>query len=159
MFNQLMKTQILSLLTLSACLASPLYAADSKHTAKYILNNSAQYEGKEVSLDVAFLELVHWKSPDPKIGFVRARTKDRINGSDGGFILVAIPASDAEKFTRKYGLSTSRRDTDTLRGVLNSARVRGAKRGNGVWVLDTTRHLQDLLKNGNFELPADNGDK
>lgn len=158
MFNKSMKTQILSLLTLSACLATPLHAADSKHTAKYIITNSAEYEGKEVSLDVAFLRPVHWKSPNSEISFFRASTKER-GGKEGGFILVAIRAADSEKFSRKYGLNESRRDTDTLKGVLRSARARGAKRGNGVWVLDTTGRLQDLLKDGKFELPDEKEDK
>jgi len=108
-------------------------------------------------LDVAFLRPVRWKSPNPEIAFFLAVTKDRTNGHAGGSILVSIPAAEVEKFCRKYGLIESKKNTDTLKGVFMSAKVRTGKRGNGIWVLDTTGRLQDLFKTGNFEFPDGNG--
>lgn len=150
-----MKTHLLPLLALSVCLVSPLHAADSKRTAEYILANSADFDGKEVTLDVGFVKPVHWKSPDPTFAFFRAFTMDRMDDKPGGFILVAIPAADAPKFSKKYGMDfDGRKDFDTLRGVLIAAPARGGKRGQA-WLVDTTGQLPELFKSHKFQLPAE----
>lgn len=150
-----MKTHLIPLLALSACLAVPLHAADSKRTAEYVLANFADYEGKEVTLDVAFVKPVHWKSPNPEFAFFRAFTMDRLDDKPGGGILVAIPAEDASKFSKKYGMDfEGRKESDTLRGVFLAAPARAGKHPR-VWIVDTTGKIPGLVKGQQFELPAD----
>ncbi len=150
-----MKSSLIPLIALSACLVVPLHGADSKRTAEYVLANFADHEGKEVTLDVAFVKPVHWKSPNPEFAFFRAFTMDRLDDKPGGAILVAIPAEDASKFSKKYGMDfEGRKEFNTLRGVFLAAPARKGKHPR-VWIVDTTGKISELLKGQQFELPAD----
>ena len=130
-------------------------AGDSKHTAEYIIANSAQYEGKEVVLDVSFVKPVSWKSPIPELAFFHVITVDRRDKRMGGGILVAVKAAESGAFAKKYGMDfDGRRDSDSLKGVLLAAPGRGPdqKARARVWFVDTTGTAADLIKAKKLEL-------
>ncbi len=145
--------QCLPLILLTA-LAPLLPAAESKHTAEYILANSADFEGKEVTLDVAFVRPVEWKSPIPELAFFHAVTYDRRDHRQGGPILVVIPAADSGQFAKKYGMEASGRNTvpNSLKGTLLATPGRPGMGGRR-WIVDTTGLLADLIKKHNLNLP------
>ena len=147
-------THILTVLILAST-AAFLHAAESRRTAEYILANSAEYEGKEVTLDVEFVQPVQWKSPIAELSFFRAFTIDRREGKAGGKILVAIPAADSGKFAKKYGMNFEGRNHSLmLKGMLLAAPGRGPVRiGHPrVWFIDTTGTATELLKAKKLEL-------
>jgi hypothetical protein len=78
-------------------------AADSKRTAEYLLSSPLTHEGKAVTVDVAAVKPVQWKSPLPELTFFHALTMDRIDRKPGGGILVAVPTAEAASFAKKYG--------------------------------------------------------
>ena len=90
-------------LVLLAAAGPMLHASDSKRTAEYILTTPADFEGKEVTLDVSFVKPVHWKSPVPELAFFHVMTLDRRDYKPGGEILVVIPSEDASHFAQRYG--------------------------------------------------------
>jgi len=152
-------TNILTMILLAA--TAPLsLASDSKRTAEYIIVNSAELEGKPVTLDVAFVKPVQWKSPIPELAFFRAMTIDRRDNKPGGHILVAIPAAEAPSFSKKYGMDfDGRNESDTLRGTLLAAPGRELR--PRVWFIDTTGTALELIKAKKLELiddgPGDTG--
>lgn len=140
-----MKTKCFLLSVLLAAAASSLQAGDSKRTAEYILTTPTEFEGKEVTLDVALVKPVHWKSPAPELAFFHALTIDRSDKKPGGGIMVAIPAADAAQFAKKYGTDfDGRNDMDTLRGTLIAAPGKGPRAR--VWLIDTTGKVGELVK-------------
>ncbi len=141
-----------TLLTVLLAAGTPLLqAADSKRTAEYVLTTPADFEGKEVTLDVSFVKPVHWKSPNPEMAFFNAMTIDRMDHKPGGNILVAIPAADAAKFAKKYGTDfDGRNDMTTLRGTLLTAP--GKKMKRRVWIIDTTGKIGELIKKNDFAI-------
>jgi hypothetical protein len=147
-------TQILIIVFLAV--STPLsFAADSKHTAEYIIANSSEYEGKEIVLDVSFVKPVQWKSPIPELAFFHVITVDRRDDKLGGGILVAVKAADSGGFAKKYGMDfDGRRDSDSLRGVFLAAPGRGsdAKARGRVWFVDTTGTAAELIKAKKLEL-------
>lgn len=151
-----MKTASLLNLFLVASFAPLAHAADSKRTAEYIIANSAEYEGKEVTLDVAFVKPVQWKSPVEDLAFFHAGTIDRRDFKRGGHILIAIPAENAASFSRKYGMDfEGRNDSDILRGTLLAG---PGHRGRGrVWFIDTSGRAAELIKAKKIELQDDGG--
>lgn len=133
-------------------------AGDSKHTAEYIIVNSAEYEGKEVVLDVSFVKPVQWKSPISELAFFHVVTVDRRDNKMGGSIIVAVKAADAGSFAKKYGMDfDGRRDSDSLRGVFLVAPGRGpdSKVRGQVWFVDTTGTAVELIKAKKLELGED----
>lgn len=149
-----MKTLLFPLLILSACATLPLYAGDSKRTAEYVLANSAELEGKDVTLDVSFVKPVHWKSPLPEFAFFHAVTIDRNDRKPGGFILVAVDADKGPAFSRRYGMDFKGKGTsEQLHGTLLSAGGAEGKR-RSVWVVDTTGKLAELIAAGKVEIPG-----
>ncbi len=137
------------------CLAGSVVAAESKHTAEYFLTTPAEFENKEVSLDVAFVKPVRWKSPIPELAFFHAMTVDKIDKKPGGTILVVVPAENAEKFAKKYGMDfDGRSDADSLKGTLIASPQRGPK----VWLLDTTGEAQALFEKYKAEIIDEGGD-
>jgi hypothetical protein len=146
-----MKTKHLLLTVLLAAGTSALQAGDSKRTAEYILTTPTEFEGKEVTLDVAFVKPVHWKSPAPELAFFHAITMDRGDKKPGGGILVAIPAADAAKFAKKFGTDfDGRNDMDTLRGTLVAAP--GKRMKGRAWLIDTTGMVLELVKDNKLEI-------
>lgn len=148
----------LPILTLFVLVASATLsqAADSKRTVEYIIANSADYEGKEVTLDVSFVKPVQWKSPIADLAFFYAQTIDRRDYKPGGHILVAIPAAESGAFAKKYGLDfEGRGDSDTLRGDFLAAPGPG-HRGR-VWMIDTTGKATELIKAKKLEVRDEGG--
>lgn len=135
-----------------------VHAAESKHTAEYILANSAAFEGQEVTLDVAFVKPVEWKSPIPELAFFHAMTYDRRDHKPGSPILVVIPAADSGKFAKKYGMDFNGRNTvpNTLKGTF-LATLRPAGNGAKRWIVDTTGQATALIKANKFHLPDHDG--
>jgi len=141
-----MKLRYLLLPVLLAALPPMLHAADSKRTAEYYLITPTDFEGKEVTLDVAFVKPTHWKSPIPELAFFYALTLDRRDNRFGGGILVAIPSGDAEKFAKKYGTDfEGRSESNTLKGMFMAA-PGGKDRHGKVWLVDTTGKVAELIK-------------
>lgn len=153
-----MKTSCLFSLLLVATFAPLAHAADSKRTAEYIIANSAEFEGKEVTLDVTFVKPVQWKSPADGLAFFRAFTIDRRDRKQGGHILVAIPSADSGAFSKKYRLDfDGRNDSDILRGTLLAAP--GRRPGSHVWLIDTSGKAAELIKAKKLPLIDDGGSK
>lgn len=148
------KNSLLGILLLLAFV--PLaQGAESKRTAEYIIANSADYEGKEVTLDVAFVKPAQSKSPVPELAFYHAMTIDRRDRKMGGRILVAIPAKESGAFAKKYGMDfDGRGDSDILRGTFMSAPVRALprKKRGGVWLIDTTGKVAELVRSKKLQL-------
>ncbi len=141
-----------------AVLAPLTLAGDSKHTAEYIIANSAEHEGKEVVLDVSFVKPVQWKSPIPELAFFHAVTVDRRDDQLGGSIIVAVKAAEAGSFAKKYGMDfEGRRDSDSLRGVFLAAPGRGpdTKARARIWLVDTTGSAAGLIEAKKFEIQDD----
>ena len=151
-----MKALLYLPLVLVAAMALPLHASDSKRTAEYILTTPADFEGKQVSLDVSFVKPVHWKSPVPELAFFHAMTLDRRDYRPGGEILVVTLAEDAAKFAKKYGTSfKNRNESDSLQGTLVTAP--GGKQRGGVWIVDTTGKIAGLVKENKLSIVEDSG--
>ena len=151
-----MKTLHCFPLVLLAAVAPLLHASDSKHTAEYILTTPADFEGKEVTLDVSFVKPVHWKSPVPELAFFHAMTLDRRDYKPGGEILIVILAEDASHFAQRYGTDfKSRNYSNPLKGTLVTAP--GGRRHAKVWILDTTGKIPDLVKQNKLMIEEEGG--
>lgn len=144
-----MKLQFLLLIVLVICGTLTLsQAADSKRTAEYLLSSPESYEGKTVTVDVASVQPVHWKSPISELVFFHAMTRDRRDNKPGGTILVAVSAKEAAAFAKKYGTDfEGRNESDTLKGQFLSTGPRQ------VWVIDTSNQLASLLAKNRLMLP------
>lgn len=150
-----MKPRHLLLPVLLAVISPLLHAGESKRTAEYLLATPSDFEGKEVNLDVSFVQPVHWKSPVPELAFFRAMTIDRQDRKFGGHILVAIAAADAGKFAKKYGMDfEGRGESNSLRGTFLSAPARAQGRDR-IWIVDTTGLVADLVKSRNLQIEED----
>jgi hypothetical protein len=127
--------------------------AGSKRTADYLRLDPTSHLDKEVTLDVSMVKPVHWKSPVEGVAFFHALTVDRTEDKSGGSILVAVPAADAEKFAKKYGTTfESRNDKNRLKGTFILVSGKGA---SGLWIIDTTGKIAQLIKDGKLDMPAD----
>lgn len=149
-----MKTPLLlstvALALFGSLTASP--AGDSKRTAEYLLSSPLSYEGKTVTLDVAMVQPVRWKSPFAEVTFFHAMTMDRVDRKPGGGILVAVPTADAASFAKKYGTDFEGRfDSDQLKGLFMASGPRK------IWVIDTTGHLEKLMAERKVMLPDEAG--
>jgi len=149
-----MKIKFLLLPILLAASPALLHASDSKRTADYILTTPSEFEGKEVTLDVALVKPLNRKSQVEEIAFFHAATIDRQNHKGGGDILVVVLASEASDFAKKYGTNfEGRNQMTTLRGTL-VASPRGPH--GQVWMVDTTGKAAALIKEN--KLDVDGGD-
>lgn len=151
-----MKTPLLAGLALLALITPLARAAESKRTAEYIIANSAESEGQEITLDVAFVKPAQWKSPVGSLAFFQAMTIDRRDHKAGGHILVAIPSENASAFAKKYGMDfDGRNDSDPLRGTLLAAPGRDGRAR--IWLLDTTGQAADLIRDRKLTVMEDEG--
>ncbi|MFA7342884.1 MAG: hypothetical protein WC003_01145 [Terrimicrobiaceae bacterium] len=151
-----MKTLHCLPLVLLAAAAPLLQASDSKRTAEYILTSPADFEGKEVTVDVSFVKPVHWKSPDPELAFFHAMTLDRRDHKPGGGILVVVPSADAAKFAKKYGTDfEGRNESNVFQATLLAAP--GRRMHAKVWLLDSTGKIADLLKENKLAIEEEEG--
>jgi hypothetical protein len=151
-----MKTLHCLPLVLLAAVAPLLHAADSKRTAEYVLTTPADFEGKEVTLDVAFVQPVHWKSPNSELAFFHAMTLDRRDHKFGGKILVVIPSADASKFAKKYGTDfEGRNESNSFQGTLIAAP--GGPKHRQVWIVDSTGKIAELVKQKQLTIEDEGG--
>lgn len=149
-----MKTSSLLVVAVLGLSTPLLTAADSERTAEYILTTPQEFEGKEVELDVSFVKPVRWKSPVPELTFFQAFTIDRKDRKPGGVIPVAVPASDAAAFAKKYGTDfDGRNDKDDLNGTLLASP--GSRGRMQVWFIDTSGMAAEFLKQGKLSLEED----
>jgi len=165
-----MKTRLLLTAGLAVLGSTALSRAESKRTADYLLTTPFNFEGKDVTVDVAFVKPVHWVCPIPGVSFFHAVTIDRSDYRSGGVILVAIPTDRAAAFAKKYG-TDPKRDADTLKGTFLAVGGRrpgpppaaepateapaGPKRGKKIWIIDTTGKLQKLGAENSLEIPEE----
>lgn len=125
--------------------------AQSNRTADFLRINPASHVDKDVTVDVSMVKPVHWKSPLPDVAFFQALTIDRTEDKSGGSILVAIAASEAEKFAKKYGTNfEGRNDKDKLTGKFVLVSGNGP---SGLWIIDTTGKITQLIKDKKLMLP------
>lgn len=126
--------------------------ADSKRTAEYLLSSPLANEGKPVTVDVAAVKPVHWKSPFAELTFFHAMTMDRSDRKPGGGILVAVPAADAAAFAKKYGTDfEGRYESDPLKGMFMASGPRK------IWVIDLSGQLAQLQAERKLSLPEEAG--
>lgn len=151
-----MKTTTTFLVAVLALSAHLLKAAESERTAEHILTTPSEHEGKEVTLDVAFVKPVHWKSPVEELAFFHAITMDRKDMKPGGGILVAIPAADAASFAKKYGTDyEGRYEKDELTGTLIASPGRGPRKQ--IWFVDTSGQAAAMIENKKLNIEDDGG--
>lgn len=142
---RVMKT--LPYLTLAIITATvPLVQAyESKRTAEHILASPADFEGKEVTLDVSFVKPVQWKSPVAELAFFHVMTIDRVDKRPGGHILVAVLATESSKFAKKYGMDFDGKNKSlSLSGILVATPGKGNRLE--VWIVDTTGKIPGFVK-------------
>lgn len=146
-----MKTPFILAVALLGFLTPLLQAAESENTAEFILTNPEQREGQQVTLDVAFVKPVRWKSPVPELAFFHALTMDRKDRKPGGGIIVAVLAAEAAAFTKKYGTDfEGRYEKDELVGTLLASPGRGPRRQ--VWFVDTSGLAAELIKQNKMNI-------
>jgi len=135
---------------------SSAWAAESKRTAEYLLTSPQSFRGGEVTLDVSFVRPVHWVSPLPEVSFFHALTVDRIDRRPAGEIMVAVPASQAAAFAKKYGTDFAGRfDMTTLKGTFMAVGATDKNPGGRMWLVDTTGKLQQLIDEKKLQLPEE----
>ncbi len=136
-----------------------LHAVESKHTADYILSNPSEFEGKEVTVEVACVKPVQWKSSIPELAFFHATTYDRRNHKPDGTILVVIPAVESGHFAKKYGTEFHGKFTvpNLLKGTFLAAKGHLGY-GNKRWVIDTTGQAAALIQAHKLHIPDHDAD-
>jgi hypothetical protein len=145
-----MKT-IIPLITVALLAAGSIANAKSKRTADFLRIAPQEHADKEVTVDVSMVKPIHWKSPLEDVAFFHALTIDRTEDKGGGTILVAVPTADAEKFAKKYGMNfDGRNDKDKLTGTFLLVSGKGQ---SGLWVIDTTGKLAQLIKDKKLMMP------
>jgi hypothetical protein len=146
-----------SLTLIGSCIlmSAVMVHAQSKRTAEFILSNPGEYQGKEVTLDVAMVQPVKWVSPLTDYAFFHAMTFDRRDDKFGGGILVAVPSGESASFAKKYGTNfEGRNNSRTMRGTLVAAGG-GKHRGAGIWTIDTTGNLLADIEAKKAEMPGE----
>jgi len=133
--------KILPLLLLSAALASTAMAGPkySKFTADYYKGAYDQYEGKEITLKVAFVKPYSYKSDIDDVRFFHAITSDDSKKMPGGEIPVAVPLQSSDELIRRYGTAPDEdRKTRLMSGVLRAD-------GHGLWFVDVNGNVTKAL--------------
>ena len=112
---------------LSSSFAEGLY---SKYTADFYKGAYDSYEGKTITLKVAFVKPYSYKSDIEDVRFFHAITRDDVKKMNGGEIPVAVPLAGGEDFIRRYGTAPSEKgQVVNLTGVLRAD-------GRGLWFVD-----------------------
>lgn len=114
----------------------------SSESANHYLAAPEKYEGKTIKLDVRVVRPVPWTSPVEGVRFFYAFTEDERHNALAGGILVAVPATESEKFVDEFSLRATAK-SETLRGVFRSAPTR--KQGVRVYFVDYEGRCNDLL--------------
>ena len=140
----LLNMNIRALLILASALAighSPLLADAkySKFTADYYKGAYDLYEGKEITLKVAFVKPYSYKSDISDIRFFHAATFDDQKHMRGGDIPVAVPISGGTDLIMRYGTAPS----DDNRARLLTGILRPD--GHGFWFVDVNGTITKTL--------------
>jgi len=140
-----MKTPLFYFLLCMMVLTPVLYGSESNRTANYFLTSPTNFDGKSITVDVAFVRPQSWKSPYPEYAFFVAITHDRLTRKTGGPILVMVDATEAQNFAKKYGTEFKGRNFSTaLQGTFGTCPA-GVRR-NDSWMIDTTGKAGSLTK-------------
>lgn len=96
-----------------------------KNTAAFYKANIDKYEGKRVTIDVAFVRAVAMRQEPEDYRLFWAATVDEDERAPGGGIIIVADRADAEKLLRKYGTNVERDgprrgevELDSMRGTL-----------------------------------------
>jgi hypothetical protein len=93
--------------SLLALIASTAFALGQSKVASDYLNEPEKYEGKKIVLPCAYVQRAS-RQPDPQHVIFGALTTTKGSNSKSGHsgsIRVAVPASQASAFIKKYGLT------------------------------------------------------
>lgn len=111
----------------SSLLAEAKY---STYTADYYKGAYDLYEGKSITLKVAFVKPYSYKSDLEDTRFFHAITNDEQKHMDGGEIPIAVPLAGGADLIKRYGTAPSQdRQVRLLTGILRSD-------GHGLWFVD-----------------------
>lgn len=117
---------------LSNSFAEGLY---SKYTADFYKGAYDSYEGKTITLKVAFVKPYSYKSDLEDVRFFHAITRDDVKKMNGGEIPVAVPLAGGEDFIRRYGTAPAEKgQVMNLTGVLRAD-------GRGLWFVDVNGNI------------------
>ena len=120
----------------SALLAEAKY---STYTADYYKGAYDLYEGKSITLKVAFVKPYSYKSDIEDIRFFHAVTNDEQKHMDGGEIPVAVPLAGGTDLIKRYGTAPSRDgQVRLLTGILRPD-------GHGLWFVDVNGSITKNL--------------
>lgn len=136
-----MKTRPFLLLAVAtlACSTAFADAKFSKYTADYYKGAYDLYEGKEITLKVAFVKPYAYKSNISDIRFFHAVTRDETKDMNGGDIAVAVPIDGGDDLIRRFGTAPSKEGkTRILKGILRAD-------GLGLWYLDVNGSISKKL--------------
>lgn len=109
----------------------------SKYTADYYKALYNQYEGKEITVKVAFVKPYSCKSDIEGVQFFHAMTFDDKEEILGGEIAVAVPIQKVEYLLKKYGTQKDDKPKK-LRGILTSD-------GRRLWFIDVDGEIKDMV--------------
>jgi hypothetical protein len=100
-----------TLLLIAACLSFTAHAlqASPAKTANFVRSDVAAYEGKQTTLDVAYINRINLELDNhPDIALFTAVTFDEKNKTAGGSILVIADVADVAQLTKKFGTNYER---------------------------------------------------
>jgi hypothetical protein len=101
--------------SLLALIASTAFALGQSKDATNYLNEPEKYEGKKIILPCAYVSRSSHQPKDSQNVMFGALTSTKgANGKSGG-IKVAVPASEASAFIKKYGLTVDREQNGNYR--------------------------------------------
>jgi hypothetical protein len=108
--------------SLLALIASAFALGQSKVASDY-LNEPEKYEGKKIVLPCAYVQRASRQADPQHVIFGALTTTKGSNSKSGhsGSIRVAVPASQASPFIKKYGLTP---ENDQKRKLPNQAAIR-----------------------------------
>ena len=144
------------------------------------------YEGHNIRLNVVSVRPANFESPIPDIIFYHANT-ETLDHRPGGEMLICVPKSESEHFSRFFGMDPHNRNIRVLSGTFRLAHhhhprkdhpgdqndnndpaptvsgtntdTHGDRHEGGVWFVDYKGQDKDILdKAPDLELPAGGGD-
>ncbi|MGB8352928.1 MAG: hypothetical protein WCD79_03495 [Chthoniobacteraceae bacterium] len=179
-----MKTTCSITLAIALLLGAAAVEAATPDGADAYLVSPWDFEGHNIRLNVVSVRPANFESPLPGIIFYHANT-ETLDHRPGGEMLICVPKSESEHFSRFYGMDPHNRNIRILSGTFRLAHhhhphkdhpgdqndndaapiVSGTNAGDhadhhegGVWFVDYKGQDKDILdKNPDLELPAGGG--
>jgi hypothetical protein len=99
------KRGMMKSVSLLALIASTAFALGQLKDASDYLNEPEKYKGKKIVLPCAYIGRASGPSEDPQYVMFGAVTATKGANSKRGGIKVAVPASEASAFLKKYGVT------------------------------------------------------